>query len=387
MTDKNRLTGRRSALIQYEGQVMAVIPAMLAEYRERWRPYIEQRDVFNKLFQQMKNSNANYPLGYMTNYYFRNFEHPTTPFYDGRYKFDEQNYHLLTEQEMMDLEQRFKVDEITAEVKQSIQEIRDYVSEVVAKNAPIRYLKGMEEFYSELVAIREESWCYSEDLASTMQPRGEFVTVEAHVGMGLRMPFHRELYVKLKPAYETFDILEAKLKRLKTVLVSISSDLAFSELRESTSEELAIGQAQLPKGRVQMANSLFDKMEFHPEIIKVSESLFKSHHYTQAIFEAFKAVNNFAKEKTGILSLDGKRLMGEVFNEKDPIIKLNEGRTQSDRDEQEGFKFLFMGAMVGIRNPKAHDNVVQTDPYRTLEYLGFASLLMKRIEEGEVTPH
>jgi len=25
------------------------------------------------------------------------------------------------------------------------------------------------------------------------------------------------------------------------------------------------------------------------------------------------------------------------------------------------------------------------DPFRTLEYLGFASLLMKRIEEGEVT--
>ncbi|MEA3443042.1 MAG: TIGR02391 family protein [Chloroflexota bacterium] len=65
----------------------------------------------------------------------------------------------------------------------------------------------------------------------------------------------------------------------------------------------------------------------------------------------------------------------------------NKGGTQSDKDEQEGFKFLFMGAMVGIRNPKAHDNVVQADPYRTLEYLSFASLLMRKIEKGEITRH
>ena len=45
-----------------------------------------------------------------------------------------------------------------------------------------------------------------------------------------------------------------------------------------------------------------------------------------------------------------------------------------------------MGAMVGIRNPKAHDNIIQADPYRMLEYLAFASLLMKRVEEGKVSP-
>jgi len=159
MTDKSSLAKLKSALIPYnEGQVMGVIPAMLAEYHEKWHLYIEQRGEFNKLLQKMDNSNANYPHGYMTNYYFRNFEHPTTPFYDGCYSFDKQNYHLLTEQEMTDLEQRFKVNEIVAEVNQDVQQIRDYVSGVTAKNAPIRRLKGMEEFYSELVAIRDNPW-------------------------------------------------------------------------------------------------------------------------------------------------------------------------------------------------------------------------------------
>jgi len=144
-----------------------------------------------------------------------------------------------------------------------------------------------------------------------------------------------------------------------------------------------ISITQEPAETAALPSYLFDKMQFHQRIIAASKSLFESGHYSQAIFEAFKAVNNFVKEKSG-LSLDGKALMSKVFNEDAPIIKLNELLTQSDRDEQEGFKFLFMGAMVGIRNPKAHDNVIQTDPYRTLEYLGFASLLMKRIEEGKV---
>jgi len=142
------------------------------------------------------------------------------------------------------------------------------------------------------------------------------------------------------------------------------------------------GQIQAPEDSAEMANHLFDKMQFHPKILEASESLFKTKHYAQAILEAFKAVNNFVKQKTG-LALDGKDLMAQVFNKEDPIIKLNELRTQSERDEQEGFRFLFMGAMVGIRNPKAHDIVVQEDPYKTLEYLGFASLLLKKIDFWE----
>ena len=300
MTDKNRLAGLRSALIQYdEGQVVGVIPLMLDEYRKRWHPYIGQRDEFHKLFERMGTSNANYPFGYMTNYYFRNFEHPTTPFYDGWSEFDEQNYHLITEQEMANLERKFKVDEITAEVQKSIREIQDYVDDVLAKNAPIRRLKGMGKFYSELVAIRDEPWWYREDLVTAMRPKEAVTRVEAHAGMGLKMPFHRELYVKLKPAYATFEILETKLKRLKTVLDSISSDLAFSELEEDTTEGLAVGRVEIPRDTAELANLLFDKMQFHPKVVEASKSLFESGHYAQAIFEAFKAVENFVQDKSG----------------------------------------------------------------------------------------
>ncbi len=128
---------------------------------------------------------------------------------------------------------------------------------------------------------------------------------------------------------------------------------------------------------------LFDKMKFHPKVVEASRTLFRDGHYSDAIFRAFTSVCAFVKGKSGS-SLDGKSLMSTVFSETNPIIKLNDLSSPLDRDEQEGFKFLFMGGQIGIRNPKAHDNIVQSDPNRTLEYLSLASLLMKRAQEGEV---
>lgn len=138
-----------------------------------------------------------------------------------------------------------------------------------------------------------------------------------------------------------------------------------------------------PKDVVSSPVQLFDTMQLHPRITRVSKSLFKSGHYTEAIFAAFKAVNNFIKRKTG-LQIDGKDLMAKAFIEDKPIIKLNKLSNKSEMDEQEGFRFLYMGAMVGIRNPKAHDDIRQLDPYKALEYLAFASLLMRRATEGKL---
>ena len=126
---------------------------------------------------------------------------------------------------------------------------------------------------------------------------------------------------------------------------------------------------------------LYRSLHLHPIIKGASESRFKSGHYADAIFSAYKALCNYVKERSGE-DIDGQQLMAKVFDEEKPLLKLNPLRSRSDKDEQRGFKLLFMGAMTGIRNPKAHENVFQEDPYRTLEYLAFASLLAKRVEES-----
>jgi uncharacterized protein (TIGR02391 family) len=119
----------------------------------------------------------------------------------------------------------------------------------------------------------------------------------------------------------------------------------------------------------------------------VSRKLFKDGSYAQAIFEAYKALNKHVQKRSKREDLDGKALMSEVFrfsSQRKPILQLNQLRNQSERDEQEGFMFLLMGSMSGIRNPKAHDLIEQRDPSRTLKYLCLASILMERVSEATV---
>ena len=128
-------------------------------------------------------------------------------------------------------------------------------------------------------------------------------------------------------------------------------------------------------------NKLYDLLKFHPKIVEASRSQFRSGHYADAIFNAFRCIEILVRAKSG-LKKRGTTLMHDVFNEKKPLIKLNAMQEEYEIDEQGGFRFIYAGAMEGIRNPKAHAEVKQKDPYRTLEYIALASLLAKRLDEG-----
>ena len=129
------------------------------------------------------------------------------------------------------------------------------------------------------------------------------------------------------------------------------------------------------------ANVLFHSLELHPAIVRVSKKLFIDKHYAHAILEAFKSVNNMVKSKSGKTSLDGKNLMTTVFSKNNPILKINRLITPTDQDEQEGYMHLFAGAMLGIRNPKAHDEIVQNNPLLTIKLLCLASLLAEKTDK------
>jgi uncharacterized protein (TIGR02391 family) len=135
------------------------------------------------------------------------------------------------------------------------------------------------------------------------------------------------------------------------------------------------------KNTVESPIDLFDAMQFHQKVVNASRALFENEHYAQAIFEAFKAVENFVQDKSD-LKIFGTNLMETVFNEENPIIKVPEAGHYY-KDVQRGFKHLFVGATQAIRNPKAHKEIEQKDPYITLQYLGFASFLLKRIDYWE----
>lgn len=52
-------------------------------------------------------------------------------------------------------------------------------------------------------------------------------------------------------------------------------------------------------------------------------------------------------------------------------------------DEREGFKFLFMGASRGLRNPRAHGADLKTAEPEAMRMLATASLLMDVLDRAE----
>ena len=123
------------------------------------------------------------------------------------------------------------------------------------------------------------------------------------------------------------------------------------------------------------------EIKLHPKVLKAAEQLFQDGHYAEAVFAALKALEEYVREKSGRNEY-GEYLMSSVFSENNPILKIKYSRPDTATDEQKGFRFIFMGAMTGIKNPKGHHTIIQRDRARTLQYLALASLLFKIADDA-----
>jgi len=127
------------------------------------------------------------------------------------------------------------------------------------------------------------------------------------------------------------------------------------------------------------------KSTLHPKVREVSEGLFKDGHYSEGIFEAFKALEEYVRIKSGTTDKYGTNLMSYVFNKDNPVLRIKQSHTLTEKDEQEGIMHLFMGAIQAIKNPKSHVTIRLSDPERAVLYLAFASLLFELVDDSKIS--
>lgn len=125
----------------------------------------------------------------------------------------------------------------------------------------------------------------------------------------------------------------------------------------------------------------FDRRNIHPRLPPKVRKLFDDGHYAEATFEAFKYVDKVVQNHSKI-SESGMKLMMQVFDEAKPILQLTTLSNASEVDEQKGYRFLFSGAVMAIRNPRGHEVNISDDPDTCLDHLAFASLLLRRLEQS-----
>jgi uncharacterized protein (TIGR02391 family) len=130
--------------------------------------------------------------------------------------------------------------------------------------------------------------------------------------------------------------------------------------------------------------SAFEGLDLHPRIASVCADLYRGGHYRNAVLDASVALVNYVKEKSRKHDLDGSGLMTTVFSKNNPILAFNDRKDKTDEDEQEGMMHLFVGAVLGLRNPRAHA-LLDDSPEMALEYIALISLLAKRLDQAKRT--
>ena len=155
------------------------------------------------------------------------------------------------------------------------------------------------------------------------------------------------------------------LNRLKRFEVAARNAHAFNETAEQETRVL----------------HPFDLRNIHPRLQPIIKSLFDDGHFAQATFEAFKFVDKEVQRFSGI-SESGFKLFMSAFAETSPAIILTKMSNTSEKDEQQGYKFIFAGSALAIRNPRGHEYGIKDDPDKCLDHLSLASMLLRRLDES-----
>lgn len=130
-------------------------------------------------------------------------------------------------------------------------------------------------------------------------------------------------------------------------------------------------------------NSEFMSRSFHSEIVRHCKKLFIEGHYFHAVFEACKVYNKLVQSKANS-NKDGQPLMLEVWGPEKGVLKITPCQTETDRNVQDGVKFLSAGLMQAIRNPTAHEPALDwpIEKKDCLDLLSFLSFLFRKLDDA-----
>ena len=124
----------------------------------------------------------------------------------------------------------------------------------------------------------------------------------------------------------------------------------------------------------------FSDRGYHEEVHKHCRGLFVQGNYFHSVFEAAKVYNKLVQQKSNSQK-DGQKLMLDVFS-LNGVLKLNRGESQTDKNIQDGVRFLSAGLMQALRNPTAHEPALDWPISKKdcLDMLSFISYLLRQLD-------
>jgi uncharacterized protein (TIGR02391 family) len=170
--------------------------------------------------------------------------------------------------------------------------------------------------------------------------------------------------------------ISSNLQNILEISRSLSNDLAgigLSSIQKPARETILRDQTKQEENYDPL--NFFDRLITDPSLIENCRKLYMDGHYSQAVETACKTLNNYIRARAKSKQT-GTPLMQSVFRFENPVLKINSLKSGSEQDEQHGYQFLFAGLMLGIRNPRSHENEFDTD-MDALELMVFINHLFK----------
>lgn len=176
------------------------------------------------------------------------------------------------------------------------------------------------------------------------------------------------------------DLFESTRTDLNKIFSFIGLQLGENGKFRSTEKATTISQAE------QRASMLFSKLNdrnVHPEVLKFCKSELVENNYFHAVFEAVKSVADKIRSLSGETN-DGSPLVDVVFSINNPILIINELRTETEKSEQKGFANLLKGFFGMFRNTLAHEPKIKWEikEYDALDVMTLASLFHRRLDNA-----
>lgn len=119
----------------------------------------------------------------------------------------------------------------------------------------------------------------------------------------------------------------------------------------------------------------------HPAI-SAALALVADGRMSEAVSEALQSVEERVRSLTASAD-SGRTLMESVFGARVPQLDITTTTGQAAEDEREGFRLLFEGVMLALRNPHGTGRAAFAALDETLECLAVASMLMRRLDRAE----
>ena len=120
----------------------------------------------------------------------------------------------------------------------------------------------------------------------------------------------------------------------------------------------------------------YDRRITDDELRTATRKLFVDGHYSNAVEDGIKALNECVRLKSGSV-LDGDKLMSDVFRPDAPKLRIPDKLTSDNaKSEQRGQMMLCCGVVAAWRNPRAH-KLMDDEPDKTVMMLEVVQHLME----------